>query len=358
MNKLFTLNSKEITTVLINVIGVKLFFTFPKRLIINSGNAAWLQMIYVSLLMLLIFWVSIKIYQKCGNVNIIGLSERIGGKGLKAVTGLLVTFVLFVNLATTMRSFPELVKMVLLPKTPIEVILIVFAVVVGIAAFGGIDAISRIHAIFVPIVIAILAVFFLFLLVHIEIYDIFPIFGKGTYNIFVKGISFLDFFDDILILNLLLPHIQNMDTAKKAGLKAIILSGAAAVLILLLYCLVYPYPSSEKILIPVYQLTRLVGIGDFFQRFEAFFEFIWSFCIFLYSSLYVAVICNVWKECFDLKYSTPLIFPIISITTIASFAGHNMQEIAYGYEYINIIVLLISFVLPLVFAAIYKNKTK
>lgn len=358
MDKLFRLNSKEITTVLINIIGVKLFFTFPKRMIMNAGNAAWIQMIYVSLLMILIFWLSFKIYEKCGNVNILGLSERIGGKWLKALTGLLVTFVLFVNLATTMRSFPEMVKMVLLPKTPTEVILIVFAVVVGIAAFGGIDAISRMHAIFVPIVLGILAVFFLFLLPHIEIYNIFPIFGKGTYNIFAKGTLFLDFFDDIIILNLLLPHVKNMQEAKKAGMRAIMISGAAAVLILLLYCLVYPYPSSEKILIPVYQLTRLVGIGDFFQRFEAFFEFIWSFCIFLYSALYVAVICNVWKECFDLKYSTPLIFPIVAITTVTSFASHNMQDIAFGYRYVGITALVISFALPPILSIIYKKKIK
>ena len=358
MKKLYKFDSKEITTLLINVIGVKLFFTFPKRIIINAGNAAWIQMIYVSLLMILIFWASIAIYKKCGNVNIIGLSEKIGGKALKAITGVLITFALFVNLASTVRSFPEMVKMVLLPKTPIEVIVLIFAVVAGIAAFGGIDSIARIHAIFVPIVLGILAVFFVFLLPHIKLYNIFPILGKGTYNIFGKGTLFLDFFDDILILNLLLPHLKNMNEAKKAGFRAIIISGAAAILITLLYCLVYPYPASQNSLIPVYQLTRLVGIGDFFQRFEAFFEFIWSFCILLYSSLYLAVIANVWKESFDLKYATPLIFPIIAVTTILSFGTHSMQDIGFRKEYINIIVLVISFIVPILYAAIYRKKMK
>lgn len=356
MKKTISLDFKEIMTILINVISVKLFFTFPKRIIVNAGNAAWIQIIYVSLISILIFYFTTLAYKKCGNLSIIGLSEKLGGRPLKAVVGFFVSIALFLNLASTMRSFPEMVKMVLLPNTPIEIILIIFAVVVGLAAFGGLESIARIHSIFVPIVLGILTVFFAFLLPHIKIYNIFPIFGKGTYNIFVKGIESIDFFDDILILNLLLPYVKNLDEAKRSGYRAIILSGVAALLVLLIYCLVYPYPSSQKFLVPVYQLTRLVGIGDFFQRFEAFFEFIWSFSVFLYSSLYVFVMCNVWKESFDLKYEKPIIFPMMAITTIASFSSHSMQQIVFNYWYLSVFVILIAFCMPIILPLIYKKR--
>ena len=49
------LNSKEIINIMINVLSVKLLFTFPKKLIVLAGNAAWIEIIYMSLLILLIF---------------------------------------------------------------------------------------------------------------------------------------------------------------------------------------------------------------------------------------------------------------------------------------------------------------
>ena len=39
------IDRKKMTTLLINVISVKMLLTFPKIMIINSGNAAWIECI-------------------------------------------------------------------------------------------------------------------------------------------------------------------------------------------------------------------------------------------------------------------------------------------------------------------------
>ena len=351
-----TIDKKEISTILINAIVIKLFFTFPKRLMENAGNAAWIQMIYLTVAACAVFLFISFMYRGCGSLSIIGLSEKIGGKSMKKTVGVLVSISLGLNLASTMRSYPETVKMVLLPNTPLELILIIFAVTVSVAALGGVEAIARIHSIFVPIVSVILTVFFVLLLYHAKIYNIFPILGKGTLNIFVKGIGSIDFFNDILILNLLLPKIQNIKEAKRSGFTAIIVSGADMVFVLLLYCLIYPNPSSEKNLVPIYQLTRLVEVGDFFQRFEAFFEFVWSFSILLYSSLYIWLICDVWRESFDLEYEKPLIFPMMATVTILSFKLHTMHRLLFDDKFLSGFVSFISFVLPVIIPVLYKIK--
>ena len=77
MKNQITLNLKEITMIMINLISVKLFFTYPKRLILNSGNAAWIQIIYVSLIMLGIFYITVFAYKRCGNKSILDLSDKI-----------------------------------------------------------------------------------------------------------------------------------------------------------------------------------------------------------------------------------------------------------------------------------------
>lgn len=358
MKNSVTLNLKESTMIIINLICIKLLFNFPQRLVINSGNAAWIQIIYVSLIMTVLFFITTIAYRRCSNMSIIGLSEKIGGKPLKAVVGLIVSGVLLLNIVPIIRNYPDMVKLVLLPNTPIEMILLIFTVVIGIAVYVGMDAIARIHAIVVPIVLIIMAAFYIFLIPHVKVYNLFPILGNGANRIFGKGLLGIEFFDDILVLNLLLPYMQNADDAKKTGYRAIIISSALAIIMILIYGLIYPYPSSGKFIAPIYQLTRLVGIGDFFQRFEAFFEFVWSLGVFLYLSFYISVICMVWKESFDLKYERPLIYPITALAAILAFNVKDTQEIILEYWYFAAGMLSVIFILPIIIPVIYKIKNK
>ena len=55
MNKNFQLERKELTATFINLIVVKMLFTYPRFMVINSGSAAWIEMIYVSLIALLLY---------------------------------------------------------------------------------------------------------------------------------------------------------------------------------------------------------------------------------------------------------------------------------------------------------------
>lgn len=355
MKKNISLDIKELTTILINAFCIRLFFTFPKKVVIISGNAGWINIIFVSLIVFGLFFLTTVAYKRCGTLSILEMSEKLGGQPLKSIVGLCVIAVLFLGLSGTLRSYLEMVKMVLLPNTPIEIILGIFAIVIGLTAYAGLESIARIHSIFVPFVLGILGVFFIFLFPHIKTTNIFPFLGKGTYNLFVRGIENIDLFDDFLILNLLLPYIKNSDQAKRAGMRAITISSIVAFFVVLFYCLVYPYPSSEKFLVPIYQLTRLVGIGDFFQRFEAFFEFVWSFSVFLYSGLYTLTICLVLKDTFNLKYEKPLIPTVISIITILSFTSYSMQEIVFNYWYLSLFIILVSFGLPILIPAVYKK---
>lgn len=351
-----SLNFKETTMILINLICVKLFFTFPQRLIVNSGNAAWLQMIYVSVLMLVVFAFTVKAYKHCPGKNILTLSEQTGGKTLKAIVGTAVIFVLFVNLASIMRSYPDMVKMVLLPETPPEMIILIYAFAVGLAAYFGIEATARIHAVFIPVMLVIMLVFCVLLLPHVKLYNLFPIFGNGSVKLFGDGISALELFDDILVLNLLLPYIKNADNAKKSGFYAILIGGTASCILVLLYGLIYPYPSSEKFIIPIYQLTRLVGIGDFFQRFEAFFEFVWSIAVLLYSTLYLCVICMVFCESYNLPDEKPVILPAIALITVLSASPEKVT--AEKYRFFTAITCGTAFLLPPLSALLFKIKNK
>lgn len=352
------LEKKEITSLLVNAISVKMLFSFPRNFVIKSGNAAWIQVIYVSLLALILFFITTKIYQKAGSKDILTIAEETGGKALKIAIGILLILVLGINVAANMRLFPETVNGILLPETPIEFILLLFGVCIAIGAYMGLESIARIHAIFLPVAGLFLVAFLILIVPQISVTNLFPIFGTGTYNIFVSGLEELRLFGDIIILNILLPFCKDRKAAVKSGYRAILISGGISLIITLSYCLTFPYPSSTEFVTPVYMMTRLLRIGRYFQRLEAFFEFVWSIALLLYASLYLFAICHVWQKCFNLRYYRPVIFPVVTLMVLLPLIPASVIK---PYEQITVwqaLTYALAFVLPVLGGILYRIKTK
>jgi len=358
LKKSFSIEKKEITSLLVNVITVKMLFSFPRNIVIKSGSAAWIQMIFMSLIMLLIFYITTKIYEKVGMNDIVSLSEKIGGKGLKVITGIFLIAVLGLNMAVNMRYFPETVNSVLLPETPIEFIMLLFAICIAFGAYMGIDSIARINAIFLPIAGLFFLAFLILLLPHIKITNIYPILGLGTYNIFVKSWEELRIFADIIVLNVLLPFCKNRKEAISSGYRSIIISGIIGTIITVMYVMTFPYPASTEFITPFYMMARLLRIGRYFQRLEAFFEFVWSIAMLIYASLYLFIICHVWKEMFNLQYYRPILFPMVILIVMLSLVPSSVVDL-YKTTFLTKWVLYpLAFILPIIIGVLYRIKAR
>ena len=356
MKTAFNLNSKELSCVLINLITVKMFFSFPKTLVTNAGNAAWIQCIYVSLIAITLFLLTLKLYEKTDMKSIIELSDEIGGKVLKIIVGIAIILIFTANVSVTVRSFPETVKNVLLPLSPMEIILLLFAFSIALASFGGFFSIARIHAIYIPIAGIMALVLLLLLTPYVKSVNIAPLFAKGTYNIFIKGIPSISIFQDILILYILLPFCKNYSATKKSATFSIIISSVFCTVIVLFYNLIYPNPAAQDFIFPIYQMTRLIKIGEFFQRLDAFFEFFWSISMLLYSSFYLCIICYVFKKIFSLKDAKPLIVPFTIIITCISYIPSSIVEVLNAVTSVYMLTVPFSFLIPLIIAPIYSKK--
>lgn len=347
------LQRKEMTALLVTVISVKMLLTFPRMMIMNSGNSAWLEAIYNIAVIALIFLVTTLLYR--GNKNIIQLAKMSGGKGLQIFIGTLTVAGLMINFSSIIRIFPETVKIVLLQDFELEVIIIVFLIAAAVGAYLGIEAASKINCIFVPIAGIVFLAFVLLLIPYYRVDNLLPILGNGVKSIFVSGLNTISLFADILILNLLLPRCENYSEAKKSGWRGILIGGAVALVILLCYCLIYPYPVSKNFIVPVYQLARIIHLSNFFSRFEALFQFIWSILVLLYASIYIYAICYTLQTMFDLKYYKPLVFPVTIICGVIALLPDSFVSSVRVEKLTSFIVYPIAFLLPLIFALVSRK---
>lgn len=347
-----SINKKEMTSVLINLICVKMLLTFPKELTMTAGNAAWIQSIYITAITLILYIITYKIYPT--NKNILTIAQEKGKAPLRIIVGIIMSSFLLVNMALTMRVFPESIRIVLLQHTPMEFLMILFAVAVVIGAYNGIESLSRISLLFLPIVGVIMLFFLILVFPYMKSTNIAPVLGLGPKAIFLKGIPWISAFNDILIMNYLMPLCESKEEAYRGGLKAIIISGTVMTLIQFCYALVYPYPVSSEFLMPMYQLTRIITIGDFLARFDAFFEFIWTIMMLLYSAIYIFVICNIWKDTFLLKYYKPLIMPVMVIVIVMTFFSSSIVDVLQAHTHFSRTFYPVAFLLPLGFGILYR----
>lgn len=360
MDSKISLNQRQLTLLMSNLLITKMTFSFPRYLFKTSGNAAWIQAIYMSLLAYIILRISLAFFKYSGNKSILELSESIGKKPLKIAISLIVAFIIIVHTTTEMRTFLESVKIILLPKTKIEYILIFFGATVSIGALCGFNSLSTINALFFPFCLFFLGALVVFLLPTYNINNIFPVFGTGVKNIFAVGLLDMHCFSDLLALNLLYPYIGDIKTIKESGTKAVLISGIALTVICLAYGLTYPYPYSTEFLLIPYQLSRMVRAGEYFQRFEALFEFVWTLTHLLYSAIYVYILCLVFQKAFKLRAAKSLIPCVVVLLSLVSFIPSSVVELLDTSNILKRIMapfaLFLPIIVPLIFCIRQRKK--
>ena len=352
------ITEREMTLLVANLLSVKAIFAFPRTIFESSANAAWIEVIYMSLLTWAMLELSFLTYKFSGKKSIIDLADRIGKKPLKIAVALLVVIVLSVNFITEVRMFSESVKIILLPKTDIEYIMILLAVTICLGQKSGLSAAATINAIFFPICLVFLGFIVIFLGKTYNMNNLFPLLGNGTASILKGGIKNISCFSDILAVNLLLPHLQDISIPKKSGRKALLIASLTMLFICLSYALCYPYPWSKEYLLPVYQLSTRIRAGEYFQRFEAFFEFVWEISQLLYSTIYIFLISETLSKAFNLSDRTAVCYGVIAAVALIALEPSSVVSVLEVSQLADMATAHFAYLLPIVIPVLYIIKRK
>jgi len=352
------ISERELTLLLANLLTVKAIFAFPRSVFLSSGNAAWLEIIYMSLLVWIALEISLVFYRFTGKRDIIEVAEYVGKTPLKIIVSLLTVFLLSINFITEVRMFSESVKIILLPKTEIEYILILLAVTICIGQKSGLSALATVNAIFFPICLVFLGFIVVFLYKTYNFNNLFPILGKGRGAIITGGMKNISCFSDIIAANLLISHTGDISVPKKSARKALLIAAVTMLLICISYALCFPYPWSENYLLPVYQLSTRIRAGEYFQRFEAFFEFVWEMSQLLYSAIYIFLLTEVLAKGFDLSDRQAICYAVIAAVTLLAMAPSSVTDVLSLSKALDIAAAAIAYLLPLIIPLMYVLKKR
>lgn len=337
---------------------IPILLTIPTYAVETFGTATFLHNVYSSILTLIVLTIILALYKNFSEMDIVDISEYVGGKPLKIIWGVLLSIYLFTLCILTFSEFTQNLQNVLFPDAPQEYISILFGIAIIIGLFLGIRGIFRTGSIIAPI-IAIGFIFMFFGLQNeIDLTNFFPIFGNSISNFWLQGPSRIGRYEGIFFILLLVPYVKNY---KKVGYSSFFLTAALILPVIFLLVGIPPYPSITEGYFPIFEITRLISFGRFIQRVESIFILLWLLATLIYLSLTIYFIIQIFQKIFNLQYSKRLI-PIFTIMIIAISALLSSFEVVikirnFLFVYISAYIL---YIIPIILllAATLKRRHK
>lgn len=346
----YKLRIYEAMCLILTILLINLFLQVPSYLISNTGSSTLINIIYISCIVILLFFLIYSIFSKFPGMDIVDISEFLGGKFLKVTFGLFYIIFIFLSTAVIIRLFSESLSLIYFSHININFIILSLIIICGIINSLGFKTICRLNVIIFPIMLFSIIFLFFSSINNYTFQRFFPLLGYGIKETFINGIENIFSFGGIFLLFFIFPFLNKKNEFKKVGIYSILIYS-----FLLLLCtssLLFSFPQSEKTSSPLslYLLARQISFGTYIQSIDAFFLLIWIPFLLSYLSIKINFSLSIFQKIANTKYSNGMLYAFCTILYIISIFSRKIFEINFFsneiYKYLILLfVFLFSFII-------------
>lgn len=329
MQEKYFMKRWELACIILNLSTYKIFTGYGRIFSDISGPAAALTAISSGALAWLIIWGLMTLYEKQGGKTLIDLAgERLGKVGKNLAFGALILY-LILSSASTLYQTGELIKAVSFPTAPLLFVFLIVALGAVICCAQGFDAIGRIHSLIIPISLVLAVVVLAFAIPNGRVSNLSPYLGYGAESTFLRGLSSIGIYGDLIILFMLSPFAKSETNFRKTTLISLAGGVLFNVIVILAFTLLTPYKVADTISQPYLQLVKLFSAGRFFQRIDGYFMYIASGCGILALATNIFFSSYGAKQALCLPKIRPLAYSLGLLVIFLSLSFEN-REVAYS----------------------------
>ena len=254
----------------------KIILSVKQYIISDCASASLINVIYISILALIVISLFCLLAKKFSGKNILDISYYLGGNFLKFIVGIVFIVYFILIAAILLRKLCNWLQIVYYPMTDILFLLTLFAITsILIVRFRSESNIKVSIAIF-PLLVLIIILIFIGNLKNYNLTSIYPILGNGVNATFIHGAINIFTFSAISYLYFLPPMLKEPHKFSSVAITSVIISAILLFLTVANILLTFGYSLSSSELFPLYISVRYIEFGTFFQRLDAVFLF---FCI-------------------------------------------------------------------------------
>ena len=333
----------------------------PQMILNSSGTASILNCIYVFALVLILGILILKLLNVFAGLDIIDISEYLGGKVLKILIGTLCIFYLILETAFLTRMFSKNLFLVYFNNYPLTFIIYLFLFVAVIANIMGKKSIIKTNTIIVPIALISLLFTFIFVIDLLRIERSLPLFANGASSIFLSGASNIFAFNGLFFLYFISPMLNKKEDTAKITFTSILICGIF--LVLSIATLVFAFSDIYDInrISPMYFIIVNSRLTAFLERPEVLFIFIWTLALMSFISIAVMFCLNIFKKLTNMKEAKSLSVAVCCIIFIVSLLINNvfaLETIANAFYKYGSLIMVFGIPILILIAANIKKKVK
>lgn len=182
------LGTFQAIAIIVSVMISHIILNLPNHLIYETGSSTILNIIYVFIISLIIFYIALKILYLFPNSDIIDICEYAAGKTAKNILGTGICIYLLIISAFVIRIFSESLVLIYFPNIDLEIVMLIFIAITTIMNLFGFKTIARVTLIVIPIILLAMVIIFISSASGFVPQKALPILGYGAKETFVTGL--------------------------------------------------------------------------------------------------------------------------------------------------------------------------
>lgn len=293
--KPYNIGRWELGSIVFNSLIYKIFTMYTGEFSNISASAGWLTAVFTGAVFLLFLSIALKLYSPCSDKGLIN-SLRAHNKNLAAKIVLYITIIYFsFSLIYSTVSVCHALKFASFVSSPLwftALFILLAAIVCTLCGRGSVYRIHSLSALGIGIAAIVISIFSL---KYADVYNLFPILGSGTQNVFGKGLKTLFLYSDIFVIFFLPTGERNYSFSKTVFISALfaVLVNIAVVFAI---CLNSPFELAQKISLPIYPLTKTSAFGKVPLRLDTAYHVAMITSAVLYIALALSILLRLIKK--------------------------------------------------------------
>ncbi len=325
------ISSLEAIMLILTLVISHSILSLPNEILTKYNSASLLNLLYLGIIVTLISLLIVNLFKHFPGLDIIDISNVLGGTWLRNAIG--ITFIIYFILTSSilLRDFCESIKIIYYPTTNITFIVAFVVIAVCIANSLNFNASIKTNRIILPL--ALISIVFLFItnINNFRPQRIFPILGSGFFNTFILGLSNIASFGGIVYLYFLPPLLKNPTDFKKIAVTSMITTTIYLIFTVATLLFIFSFFLNVNEISPLYNATRYIEFGSFFQRLESVFLLIWILVFTCYLSISLKMATYIFQKLTNLNDSKTLV-PILGLLTFGIAIIPNNLAVSQFFE--------------------------
>ena len=301
------IGTTEAIMLILTIVITHTLLSRPREILVSTKSATILNLLFVSILAIIISLFIVRLMKNFAGLDLIDISEYLGGKVFRNIIGIIFMLYFLISSSILLRNFCESLKIIYYPMTNIVFIIALFILALCAANRLDFNASLKTNLLIVPLVLASMVFLFFANMNKFVPERIFPIFGDGLFNTFALGITNLASFGGIAYLYFLPPFLKEPEKMKKVALLSIGISAIYLILCVSTLLFMFSFFIDTNEITPLYNATRYIEFGSFFQRLESVFLLIWILAFACYLSIVSKFSMNIFKKLTNIETKKPLV---------------------------------------------------